>query len=152
MIDLKLISFEEILPIWATYLWPGRVSSIDPYSAIQYNSLPYIYNTGYKDCDPTFFGLYADLQLVGVNSGHPTGESYRSRGLYVFNQFRGYNYGTILLSETVEFARNNGYTFIWSIPRQTSFKSYETAGFVRTSDWFETETSEKNAYVVNSLI
>ena len=147
MLEIRYLSFEEILPIWSEYLWPNRTSIIEPYSAIEYNSLPYTYNLTYSACNSTFFGLYEDMHLVGVNSGHPTGESYRSRGLYVFNQYRGNNYGAILLSETVEFAKNNGYKFAWSIPRQTSIRSYNAAGFSIVSDWFGTETSDHNAYV-----
>ncbi len=146
-LEIRHISFEEILPVWSQHLWPGRTSAIEPFSMIEYNSMPYRYNSLYSASNCTFFALYLDQDLVGVNSGHGTGDSYRSRGLYVFDRFRGNNYGGILLAETIKFARLAKFEYIWSIPRQTSFKTYANAGFIKTSDWFSTETSMQNAYV-----
>jgi GNAT superfamily N-acetyltransferase len=101
----------------------------------------------YKYAKPTFIALYDNNRLIGVNSGHTTGKTYRSRGLYVFNKYRGNGYGTVLLLETIKVAKELGSTSIWSMPRQTSIKSYASAGFELTSEWFPTETSVHNAYV-----
>jgi GNAT superfamily N-acetyltransferase len=100
----------------------------------------------YKYAKPTFIALYDNNRLIGVNSGHPTGKSYRSRGLYVFNEYRGNGYGTVLLLETIKVAKELGSTSIWSMPRQTSMKSYASAGFELTTERFPTETSDCNAY------
>ena len=151
MLELKHISFETILPVWSEYLWPGRTSIIEQCSAIEYNSLPYTYNIDYMACKPTFFGLFDGAELVGVNSGHATEKSYRSRGLYVFEKYRGLGYGIILLEETVNFAKKEGYEFVWSIPRKSSFSTYFKTGFTLSSEWFGTETSEYNAYAINSI-
>lgn len=147
MLEIRHIEFSTILLVWAEYLWPNRTSPIEPHSAIEYNTMPYIYNSEYKYNDPIFFGMYNNNELIGVNSGHQTGESFRSRGLYVFEKYRGYGYGSKILLETVNFAKDRGYIFAWSIPRQTSLNSYTSAGFIQTSDWFPTETSCKNTYV-----
>lgn len=147
MLEIKHISFLEIIPIWTEYLWPDRVSLTEPYSTIVYNTMPYEYDHTYKYSKPTFIALYDNNNLVGVNSGHPTGKSYRSRGLYVFEKYRGHGYGTILLSETTKVAKEQNSSFIWSMPRESSMKSYAVAGFELTSEWFPTETSDHNAYV-----
>ena len=101
---------------------------------------------------PTFFGLYVGDELVGVNSGHMClGNHYRSRGLFVYPKHRGKNYGVMLLYRTVEQGKKEGAEMVWSLPRQTSIKTYQAAGFELASEWFPTETSDFNAYVKNNL-
>lgn len=151
MISIQLIPFETILYVWQEYLWPGRISKIEKNSAIEYYSLPYTYNLKYMAVDSTFFGLFDGEKLIGVNSGHPTLTGFRSRGLYVFKEYRGYNYGSMILDATVQYAKDNKFDNVWSIPRQSSFQSYAKSGFIRTSDWFTSETSEYNAYAINNI-
>jgi GNAT superfamily N-acetyltransferase len=105
----------------------------------------------YKYAKPTFIALYDNNRLIGVNSGHPTGKSYRSRGLYVFNEFRGKGLGILLLQETINCARQLGYSSIWSMPRQDSISTYNNAGFIQSSSWFGTETSTSNCFVIKDL-
>jgi GNAT superfamily N-acetyltransferase len=73
-------------------------------------------------------------------------EQYRSRGLYVFEKFRGKGIGTILLKATIEQARTENAILCWSYPKQTSWKSYLAAGFELASEWESSETSDSNAY------
>jgi GNAT superfamily N-acetyltransferase len=148
MKEINMITFDEILPIWSKFLWPNRVSAIETHSAIELGSLPYIYNMSYFNNTPHFFGLYVNHKLAGVNSGHLTGSSYRSRGLYVLPEFRGNHYGEELLRCTVHKAKEIGATSCWSMPRYSSRIAYSRAGLVQLSDWFGTETSDKNAYFV----
>ena len=37
--EIKEISFEEILDVWVKKLWPGRIAIIEPVSAINQNGL-----------------------------------------------------------------------------------------------------------------
>lgn len=148
--DVKLINYDIILDVWSKYLWTERTSAIECYSAIEYKSYPYTYNIKYSKEACTFFGLFFENRLVGVNSGHGTAGSFRSRGLYVFDEYRNKGFGTILLQETIKFGLDNGYDFVWSIPRKSAMKTYQNAGFQQTSLWFSTETSECNAYVSTS--
>ena len=152
MSGIQSISFDEILHIWTERLWPTRTSSIETHSAMMFGEYPYKYDASYFNNEPSFFGLYVDDILVGVNSGHKTGDSYRSRGLYVFPEYRGNSFGKQLLEHTARQAVVEESTFCWSLPRHTSFSTYASAKFVQVGDWFETETSEKNAYAIINLI
>lgn len=141
---IKTISFEQIYPIWRTYLWPNRTSPIESNSAM-------IYSGGYTmdnmHTTPTFFGYFIDTKLVGVNSGHKCSDnSYRSRGIYVIDQYRHLGIATALLKETIKKGNLEGCDFTWSYPRKTSWRAYEQAGFYLTSDWEISETSDANAY------
>ena len=136
--------FNEVLPIWKNHLWPNRQSSIDPNSAMCFLGG---YDLVNMDPIPTFFAFIVDGEIAGVNSGHMCNdEQYRSRGLYVFEKFRGKGIGTILLKATIEQARTENAILCWSYPKQTSWKSYLAAGFELASEWESSETSDSNAY------
>ena len=96
---------------------------------------------------PTFFGYFIEDKLVGVNSGHKCSDnSYRSRGVYVFPEFRKREIGTKLLIATIDQGRSEGCSFVWSYPRRSSWNTYQSAGFRLAGDWEKSETSEANAY------
>lgn len=143
---ITTITFEQILPIWENYLWPDRQSSIDPTSAMCYLGG---YDLVNMQANPTFFAYMIDNEIAGVNSGHKTmDDGYRSRGLYVFDKFRGNGIGTKLLNATIEQAQLEHCNMCWSYPRKSSWKSYLNAGFELSSDWETSETSDGNAYCV----
>lgn len=144
------ISWEKIKPIWANELWPNRpIHDIEPTSTMLFLSGKNICNQTFI---PKFFGYVIGSTIVGVNSGHSCiDNSFRSRGLYVKQQFRGLGIGIKLLNKTIELAKNNNSTFIWSLPRQTSWKTYKAANFLLASNWFTTETSNANAYCFHAL-
>jgi GNAT superfamily N-acetyltransferase len=96
---------------------------------------------------PTFFAFIVDGEIAGVNSGHMCKDNhYRSRGLYVFPDFRGKGIGTILLKATIAQAKAETAVLCWSYPKKTSWKSYLAAGFKLASCWGGSETSDANAY------
>ena len=143
---ITTITFDEVLPIWNTHLWPNRQSSIDPTSAMCYLGGYDLVNTRFH---PTFFSYVIDNEIAGVNSGHKTmNDGYRSRGLYVLEKFRGMGIGTQLLKATIEQAKIEHCNMCWSYPRKSSWKSYLNAGFELSSDWEISETSEANAYCI----
>ena len=169
---IKLIDFATILQVWQKNLWPNRVSAIESNSAM-------IYLGGIEGKNmlttPTFFGYFHENDLAGVNSGHLCADnSYRSRGLYVFPEYRGIIYyqcpyhdirglyvfpeyrgmgiGSKLLTATIQQAETEEATLVWSLPRRTSWNTYRRAGFTQTSDWFKTETSDENAYCAFDLM
>lgn len=143
---ITTITFDEVLPIWNTYLWPDRQSSIDPTSAMCYLGG---YDLVNMQANPTFFAYMIDGEIAGVNSGHKTmDDGYRSRGLYVLDKFRGKGIGTHLLKTTIEQAKIEHCNMCWSYPRKSSWKSYLNAGFELASEWETSETSEANAYCV----
>lgn len=143
------ITFDEILPIWRDYLWPGRISKIESNSAMRVLSKEYDGES--MRTIPTFFAYMVDGKIAGVNSGHLCkGNSYRSRGLYVFPKFRGQNIGVDLLANTIQQGQTEGAYFVWSYPKQSSWKTYLRAGFALASDWEESEM-DTNAYCMKLL-
>jgi GNAT superfamily N-acetyltransferase len=146
--QLKKISFHQIFPIWDNYLWPNRVSEITPTSAMCYLGG---YDLVNMDSMPTFFAYMIDGEIAGVNGGHMCNDNeYRSRGLYVFEKFRGRGIGTALLKATIEQAAKEEASLCWSYPKDTSWKTYAKAGFVLASD-FEISENGTNAYCMIKL-
>lgn len=142
-------NFETILPIWRQYLWPDR-EKINPVSHMHYldmdkSMVPEIYK-------PIFLAYMIDGKIIGVNSGHSNSvEHYRSRGLYVNPEFRHRGIATKLLLRTIDQARIEGRHGCWSLPRKESIGAYLGAGFEISSDYFKTETSDNNCYVIKKL-
>lgn len=144
-IMIQEISFETVLPIWQTELWPYRQSRIEPSSAMLFNSDKF--DIGNFSLPKWFLGYYVDNKLIGVNSGHMcTDGTSRSRGLWVNCEYRNHGYGKLLLSQTIELARQHTASAIWSYPRKTSWNTYKSVGFTLMSPWEESETSSSNAY------
>lgn len=147
---IKEITWNEILDIWSKHLWPNRVSPIQPNSAMCYLEGHDMFN---KQTTPIFFAYKTDGKIVGVNSGHATNNNtYRSRGLWVHPDFRNQGIGKELLLATINRAVNEKAEMIWSLPRQTSWNTYKSAGFELSSDWIKTETSDSNAYCFRKLV
>jgi GNAT superfamily N-acetyltransferase len=133
-IELKEITFEEILPVWREKLWPGRKSAIEPISVIQHDGT---YDMTIQQNTPTFFGCYAGDVLVGVNSGIKTTEvHYRSRGLYVDPAYRGNGIAKTLLKAVDYQATKEGCCIVWTMPRKDAWKTYHYCGYIQDTDFF----------------
>jgi GNAT superfamily N-acetyltransferase len=142
---IEEITFEEILPIWRDHLWPDRESTIESNSAMNYFGGYDMFNMSTK---PTFFAYKIDGRIAGVNSGHKCSKGhYRSRGLYVFDEFRGLGIGVKLLLATIEQGRKEKSVICWSYPRQSSWNTYSNAGFYLMTPFEPSETGS-NAYCV----
>jgi GNAT superfamily N-acetyltransferase len=145
---IERISFDEIFTIWQNQLWPNRKSKIESNSAMLFLGEYTLENFNYK---PTFFAFKKDNRIAGVNSGHRCYDnSYRSRGLYVFPEFRNLGIGTLLLKETINQGILENAKFVWSLPRKESWSAYNKAGFSLSSEWHDTETG-LNAYCKRDL-
>lgn len=140
---IETITFEEILPTWRNHLWPDRTSTIESNSAMCYKDGYDMFN---MNTTPTFFAYKINNEIAGVNSGHMCKDNhYRSRGLFVFEKFRGMGIGTKLLIATIEQGRKENAHMCWSYPRDTSWKTYSSAGFLLDGEFNISETGN-NAY------
>ena len=137
------ITFDDIFPIWRDRLWPGRVSAIQSNSSMKFLGGYDLHNKTYP---ATFFGYVVDGKIVAVNSGHKCHDnSYRSRGLLVFHEYRGQGIGQSILLATIEQARKENCDFVWSYPKKSSWRTYAAAGFELAGDWHDSEM-DVNAY------
>ena len=140
---IETITFEEILPIWRNHLWPDRTSPIESNSAMCYKDGYDMFN---MNTIPTFFAYKINNEIAGVNSGHMCKDNqYRSRGLFVFEKFRGLGIGTKLLIATIEQGRKENAHMCWSYPRDSSWKTYSSAEFLLDGEFSISETGN-NAY------
>jgi GNAT superfamily N-acetyltransferase len=99
-----------------------------------------------------FFAYLVDDNIVGVNSAHRSSEKeFRSRGLYVFEKYRNKGIGKKLLEYSIDLGKSEGCTSCWSVPKKTALSTYLAAGFVQTSTFFKTDTSDENCYVSINL-
>lgn len=141
--QIKQIQFEDIGPIWANDLWPGR-PDIEPASAMMFGGG---YDMQNFKLPAVYIGMFDNGKIVGVNSGHICADnSFRSRGLWVDPNYRGMGIGTALLKHTITDGLILGADFCWSLPRKSSWRTYEACDFKITSGWIKTDTSEANAY------
>lgn len=135
--------FNTIKIIWTHHLWPNRESKIESHSAMLLTGGYDIHNFDYK---PTYLLYYIDGKIAGCNSGHLCNDNkYRSRGLYVFPEFRKKGIGTELLQATIRQGKKENCALVWSYPRFESWSTYKAAGFELISDWTDGETGV-NAY------
>tara|TARA_B100000212_G_C27331839_1_gene515008 strand:+ start:793 stop:1254 length:462 start_codon:yes stop_codon:yes gene_type:complete len=148
------ISFEDILPIWENKLWPNRESAIEGVSAMTwpYEGNPDPIDMNIFDYQPTFYGVFMDNKLVGVNSGHRTTDTqYRSRGIWVDPDYRKRGVAQLLFVLTEHQARIEECEMMWSIPRKTALTAYTKFGFTTVGDFIVTETADANIYVKKVL-
>lgn len=140
---IREISFLDILPIWRDYLWVSRISDIESNSAMNFLGGYDLYNMTTK---PTFLAYVVNNTIVGVNSGHMcTLNQYRSRGLFVFEEYRGRGIGSKLLIATIDHAKSEEAELCWSYPRESSWLTYRSAGFTKASEYTLGETGN-NCY------
>ena len=133
-------TFDEVLPVWKNELWPGRISKIESMSSLYWKQPSHIIkdNSIFDNYTPTFFVLKEDNQIVGVNSGFRTSERiYRSRGVWVKEEYRNRGYGQILLMQAIIQGKKEDCHWIWSMPRKLSLETYTKVGFKKRGKWIE---------------
>src|SRR5690606_8226146 len=145
------IDLDNILPIWSNKLWPDRISPIESHSAMMYKSDHF--DSRNFLLPAWYYAIYENNSIIGVNSGHLcTDGSMRSRGLWVDYEYRGKGYGKLLLCAVIDTAIEYNSKFVWSFPRSSSWKTYKSVGFIQTSDWASSETSNANAYCICNIL
>lgn len=144
------LSFEQITNVWQNHLWPDRESPIESHSAMTwpFEGNPQEYDMNVFNYPATFWGVYIDNKLVGVNSGHKTTDTqYRSRGIWVHPEYRKQGVAQNLFNMTKHQAVLEKADMIWSLPRKTALPAYTKFGFQTVGDFIKTETSDANIYV-----
>lgn len=106
----------------------------------------------YEKYKPSFFVFEINEEIVAINSCHKSSDdAMRSRGLWVKPEYRRQGITRKLFNAIFDEALSQRCKYVWSLPRKTALAAYEASGFVKTSDWLETETSEANCYVRKML-
>jgi len=145
MKHIKKITFDEILFYWKL-LWPERKTPIEPSNPLQFMGS---IDMELKEVVPTFFGYFVDNRIVGVNSGLKTHDLlYRSRGIWVHKDYRKNYIGSELLKAVVDQSIKERCSYIWSIPRYSSYNFYKNNGFTRCSKWLDVYEFGPNCFVL----
>lgn len=147
--NLTEITWETIKVIWENYLWVGR-EDIRPISTMTFAGP--IDMQIKKLYSPIFYGCFDNSKLVGVISGHQTStDSYRVRGIYVFDEYRGKGIAQILFSSIENHAKLLGVKYIWSYPRLSALPAYLKFGFTATGAIENTGFSGPNIKAIKEL-
>jgi GNAT superfamily N-acetyltransferase len=148
MIVIKKITWEQTRDMWGIHM-PNM--SIEPTSAMTCpKSLEYksvgdekhleqidTYDLQNQNFTPTFWGAFDNELLIGVNSGHMTLYNlYRSRGLYVEEEYRGHGIGQKLLLKTISQGYFEKAIGVWSYPNRNAWMSYHNTGFILSGEEF----------------
>lgn len=139
---IERVSFDVILPLWQSELWPGRRSPIESTSAMRW--LGGI-DMSLMQAAPTFWLARDPARPVirlGVLSGHAGGfiegrKAYRIRGLWVAPEERRHGVAKKLIDAAITQARVEACEKIWTYPRRDSLPFYESVGFQRVGEWIE---------------
>jgi len=146
---IRRSNFDEVELYWYFYLWPLR-KSIKPMSDMTY--LGGHDRQIYEKYKPSFFVFESNEEIVAVNSCHKTSDDeMRSRGIWVKPEYRKQGITYKLFDAIFNEALSQQCKYVWSLPRKTALAAYEASGFVKTSDWIETQTSDANCYVRKML-
>jgi len=151
---IERLTFEQVYDIWNNKLWPDRKSPIESHSAMTwpFEGNPDAIDMNIFNYDPTFWGVFKDNKLVGVNSGHKTTSNhYRSRGIWVDPAYRQLGLAQKLFTMTEHQALLEKCEMIWSIPRKSALSAYTNYGFNTVGDFISTETSASNIYVKKNI-
>ena len=137
---IEQINFEIIQEIWYEEDMWGQMAYVPPTNDYLYwdgkehfgQREEKIRDLNYSN--PVFYAYKENNKILGVNSYfHVNQDQCRSRGLYVYPEYRERGIGTILLKYAIDQNRDKKYKFIWSRPRNTAVEAYKKAGFKITS-------------------
>tara|TARA_S200002703_G_scaffold105818_1_gene91791 strand:- start:1123 stop:1578 length:456 start_codon:yes stop_codon:yes gene_type:complete len=133
------LTFEQIDEVWFEMdMWYYVNTNMKRMESNPYSNRTYIGGRSEHAGNPVFYCYVEDEILMGVNSySHVNKTECRSRGLYVYPDFRGSGVGEKLLRHAIEENRDKGYEYIWSMPRLAACKVYERAGYTLTTEPFD---------------
>lgn len=146
--QVETCEWEEIKPVWEKYLWPNKSSEVKPVNDRVWREFDQrLYNDKEinKFANPVYFCLKDENRIIGTNSIYEsclTGLYFRSRGLWVDEEYRNKGLSFILLEKTISYAKKNHAIYLWTCPRKNALPAYEKTGFIKVSEWFESEFGE----------
>ena len=138
---IQEISFEQIKLYWKI-LWPD----LDVESEIKYVSVPScpfissifvnLAKHSPRSIPSIFIGYYIDSKIIGVLNGYKTSPHFfRTRGLWVADDYRRLGIATKLMRNVEEFAFECGCKELWTIPRKSAINFYKQYGFEQMTDF-----------------
>ena len=162
MITIKKITWEQTRDMWEMHM-PNM--SIEPTSAMTCpvsivlddnyeQQVIDTYDLQNQKFNPAFWGAFDNERLIGTNSGHMTLYNlYRSRGLYVEEEYRGHGIGQKLLLKTISQGYFEKAIGVWSYPNRNAWMSYRNTGFILSGeefnfDWTINEQEQMNSKAV----
>ena len=153
---LEECRFEDVLPIWQTRLWPGRISKIESNSAMKWlggidlelMQAPASFwrirmaESKFKESEPAtiavlsghFGGIIPATNVENDNSAKLM-RSFRTRGLFVAPEFRGLGASSAIMNAAFTEAKRSGCEVAWTFPRKTAMPAYEKMGFKMVGSW-----------------
>ena len=143
MSDVVLISWDEIKTVWETHLWPNKKYDVESVNNWTWRYPSRYFGFEYHiNASPAFFGISVNDKLVSVNSCYMSNKwrdsvYFRSRGLWTDPDYRRKGYASLVLQESIRYAKENGGTWIWTVPRKDAIDVYKSVGFNRWSAWID---------------
>ena len=123
---LSETDFSTAGAVWKSRLWPKRVEPIEARSALLFKKG---FDLNYQSAEVFFVKAAADQQIVGVCSGQRTGpKEFRSRGLWVAENYRKKGIGGALFRFVEEEAKRRGGLHLWTLARYSSKEFYLSMG------------------------
>lgn len=126
---LEESNFEVVKEYWSHFLWPDRKSAIEETSWIDQDGK---INPQLQFAKTYFWCLKLkdSSKVVGVVSGADAGSlGFRSRGLWVDEDYRNQGFGRALMLALMQKAAELGHKKVWTMPRESSVHFYESIGF-----------------------
>ena len=145
MYEVNEITWQEIKQVWEKDLWPNRKDGIHPVQHWTWHMKDDFLGKDKQILEtsvPTFFGIKIDNKIVCVNSVFVSNKKdsilyFRSRGLWTDTKYRKQALAKTILLHCMEYAKQNGGDWIWTVPRKSAFSAYASVGFTKKSDWFD---------------
>ncbi len=140
---IETCEFKDVLPIWERELWPARKSAIETNSAMKWlggidmelmKAAPTFWLVSYALAKNAPKPQAVSEKVVGVLSGHFGGviqgkRSYRTRGLWVSEEDRRSGAAKLLMTAAFEQATREACNLVWTFPRESSIRFYNSMGF-----------------------
>ena len=119
-------SFQEVLPIWRDELWPKRITAIEKTNPLLFKKG---WNLQHQSTEVFFMKVEKNKKIIAVCSMQKTADQeFRSRGLWVSEEFRKQGIGSKLFQALEKEALSRGCSRLWTLARHSSLIFYTKMG------------------------